>query len=173
MLAAGATEAQRRAALMADITFMQKTWKHTHTTLFAHPYVSMDLSGNGGLSTTESIIAATYRAAPGATVFGHTGASEATFKGQTHSGALDMYMFLISHHYPFMAQTQTYSGGAKNEGVGSLSYVMTWLAARGAYSIELPSGWQTDSGALSVMARTSGEMSSTSAVAVASLSARC
>ncbi len=173
MLAAGATEAQRRAALMADISFMQRTWTHTHTTLFAHPYVSLDSTTRGGLSTTEDIITATYDADPGATVFGHTGASATTFEGRTHSTVLKMYTFLISHHYPFMAQTQAYSGGAKNEGVGSLRYVMSWLAAHGAYSIELPSGWQRDPGARSVMATTSGRMSSTSTTALASLTARC
>ncbi len=173
LLAAGATEAQRRAALMADIAFMQRTWTHTHTTLFAHPYQTLQANQRVDLSVTESIIRTAYTADPGATVFGHTGASEGTFKGSTHSGALEMYDFLIANHYPFMAQTQAYSGGAKNAGVGSLSYVMTWLASRGAYSIELPTGWQSDSATLGALSRTSAQMASTSTAAFARFGAGC
>ena len=158
LLSAGATETARRAALTADITFMQKIWAHTHTTLFCHPYVTIDPKPKGSLATTEQIVTAAYNAKPGATIFGHTGASELTFKGVTHTNVLDMYNFFIAHSYPFMAQTQAYSGGAKNEGVGDLGYVMTWLANHGAYSTELPAGWQFDAGALKVLATTSDQM---------------
>ena len=173
LLDAGATEPQRRAALMADIAFMQKTWKHTHTTLFAHPYQTLETKQRVDLSVTEAVIRTAYAADPGATVFGHTGASEGTFTGSAHSGALEMYTFLIDNHLPFMAQTQAYSGGAKNAGVGSLSYVMTWLAGHGAYSIELPSGWQTDSAALAVLSRTTSQMSSSSSAAFARFDSGC
>ncbi len=158
LLSAGATETARRAALMNDITFMQHTWAHTHTTLFCHPYVTLEPTPKSSLSITEEIVIAAYESDPGATVFGHTGASELTFKGQTHSTVLDMYEFFIANSYPFMAQTQAYSGGAKNEGVGDLSYVITWLAAHGGYSTELPSGWQYDGGALRVMPGTTRRM---------------
>ncbi len=173
LIAAGASEAQRRAALMADIAFMQETWKHTHTVLFAHPYVPLEPKPKVSLATTEAIVTSTYDADPGATVFGHTGASESTFKGRTHPNALAMYRFFIAKGYPFMAQTQAYSGGAKNEGVGDLSYVMTWLADRGASSIELPSGWQTDPKALSVLATTTSRMSRSSAAASAKFRSGC
>ena len=169
MVAAGATEAARRSALMNDITFMQRTWAHTHTTLFCHPYVTLEPKAKTSLSITEEIVAAAYQSDPGATVFGHTGASELTFKGQTHSAVLDMYEFFIANGYPFMAQTQAYSGGAKNEGVGDLSYVITWLAAHGAYSTELPSGWQYDGGALRVMPGTTRRMVASSAHGVGSM----
>ncbi len=158
LIAAGASETARRSALMKDITFMQKTWAHTHTTLFAHPYVTLEPKPSRSLSTTEDIVTAVYAAAPGKTVFGHTGASETTLKGLTHSNVLEMYQFFIDHHYPFMAQTQAYSGGAKNEGVGDLAYVVTWLAQHGAYSTELPAGWQVDPGALEVLAPTTEMM---------------
>ncbi len=158
LLAAGATESARRAALMNDIAFMQRTWTHTHTTLFCSPYVTLDPKPKSSLSTTEDIVAAAYAADPGATVFGHTGASEQMLKGLTHTAVLDMYEFFITNGYPFMAQTQAYSGGAKNEGVGDLSYVITWLAAHGAFSTELPSGWQYDGGALRVMPGTTRRM---------------
>ncbi len=173
LISAGATEAQRRAALMGDIAFMQKTWRHTHTVLFVHPYVPLEVKPRVSLSTAEAIVTSTYDADPGATVFGHTGASEATFKGQTHPNVLAMYKFFIAKGYPFMAQTQAYSGGAKNEGVGDLSYVMTWLADRGAYSIELPSGWQTDGKALSVMTSTTNRMGRSSTTAAATFAAGC
>ena len=158
LIAAGATETARRAALMADIAFMQKTWVHTHTTLFCHPYVTLEPSPKNDLDITEAIIAAAYAADPGATVFGHTGAASDTLQGLAHPTTLTMYEFFIANHYPFMAQTQAYSGGAKNEGVGDLSYVITWLAAHGAYSTELPSGWQYDGGALRVMPGTTRRM---------------
>jgi hypothetical protein len=158
LLAAGATETARRTALMNDITFMQRTWKQTHTTLFCSPYVTLAPKPKSSLATTEEIVAATYASDPGHTVFGHTGASSTTLRGITHATVLEMYEFFIANHYPFMAQTQAYSGGAKNEGVGDLSYVITWLAAHGAYSIELPSGWQYDSGALRVMPGTTRRM---------------
>jgi hypothetical protein len=173
LVAAGATEAQRRAALMADIAFMQRTWKHTHTVLFAAPYVPLEVAPRVSLATTEAIVRSTYNADPGATVFGHTGASETTFKGQTHPNVLQMYRFFIANHYPFMAQTQAYSGGAKNLGVGNLGYVMTWLANHGAYSVELPSGWQSDPGALSVMNATNATMTRSSTAAFARFSAGC
>ncbi len=158
LMAAGATEAARRAALMNDITFMQQTWKQTHTTLFCAPYVTLDPKPKSSLSITEDIVAAAYASAPGHTVFGHTGAASDTFRGLTHPTVLQMYEFLIANHYPFMAQTQAYSGGAKNNGVGDLSYVVAWLAAHGAYSTELPSGWQYDGGALRVMPGTTRRM---------------
>ena len=158
LLTAGATETARHTALMNDITFMQRTWAHTHTTLFAHPYVPISPSPKANLATTEQIVTAAYTAKPGATIFGHTGASQATFQGTTHANVLAMYNFFVAHHYPFMAQTQAYSGGAKNEGVGDLSYVVTWLAAHGAYSTELPSGWQTDAAALKVLPVTTRKM---------------
>jgi len=158
LVAAGATETARRAALMADIAFMQRTWVHTHTTLFCHPYVTLEPSPKNDLDITEAIIAAAYAADPGATVFGHTGAASDTLQGLAHPTTLTMYEFFIANHYPFMAQTQAYSGGAKNEGVGDLSYVITWLAAHGAYSTELPSGWQYDGGALRVMPGTTRRM---------------
>ncbi len=158
LLAAGATETARRSALMKDITFMQKTWAHTHTTLFAHPYVTIEPKPKTSLAITEEIVTAAYDAAPGKTVFGHTGASEMTFKGVTHPAVLEMYQFFIDHKYPFMAQTQAYSGGAKNEGVGDLAYVMTWLAKHGAYSTELPAGWQFDPAALEALAPTTEMM---------------
>jgi len=158
LIAAGATETARRTALMNDIYFMERTWKQTHLTLFCHPYVTLDPSPKKTLSITEDIVSAAYNADPGHIVFGHTGASSATFQGDAHDQALGMYEFFIANHYPFMAQTQAYGGGAKNEGVGDLSYVITWLAAHGAYSIELPSGWQYDSGALRVMPGTTRRM---------------
>ncbi len=158
LLSAGATETARRAALMNDITFMQQTWKQTHTTLFCHPYVTLEAKPKVSLSIAEDIVTAAYLSAPGHTVFGHTGASSDTFRGVTHPTVLKMYEFFIANHYPFMAQTQAYSGGAKNEGVGDLSYVVTWLAAHGAYSTELPSGWQYDGGALRVMPGTTRRM---------------
>ena len=158
LLAAGATETARRAALMNDITFMQRTWAHTHTTLFSHPYVPISPSPRASLTATEQIVTAAYNSKPGATVFGHTGASQSTFDGTSHANVLAMYKFFVAKHYPFMAQTQTYSGGAKNAGVGNLAYVLTWLAAHGAYSTELPSGWQTDAAALRVLPYTSRRM---------------
>ncbi len=168
MLAAGATEPARRAALTNDIAFMQRLWAHTHTTLFSHPYVPLSPSPRNSLATTEQIVTAAYNADPGATVFGHTGASQALLSGTAHPTTLQMYEFFIAHHYPFMAQTQAYSGGAKNEGVGDLSYVLTWLAAHGAYSTELPSGWQSDTAALEVLPDTTRQMetSATSGAAV-------
>ncbi len=158
LLAAGATETARRAALMNDIGFMQRVWVHTHTTLFAHPYVTISPSPKRSVTTTEQIITAAYNAKPGATVFGHTGASESTFNGTRHANALKLYNFFVAKHYPFMAQTQSYSGGAKNQGVGDLAYVLTWLASHGAYSTELPSGWQNDADALRVLPNTSRSM---------------
>jgi hypothetical protein len=158
LLSAGATEAARRAALTNDIAFMQNTWAHTHTTLFCHSYTSLEPSVKGGMTTTDQIINATYAAKPGATVFGHTGASELMLKGVTHKNTLGMYTFILAHNYPFMAQTQAYSGGAKNEGVGDLAYVLTWLANHGAFSTELPAGWQSDASALKVLATTSAQM---------------
>ncbi len=158
LVAAGATETARRAALMADIAFMQKTWAHTHTTLFCHPYVTLEPKPKTTLATTEAIITSAFNAAPGRTVFGHTGASSDTLQGTAHPQALQMYQFIIGRHYPFMAQTQAYSGGAKNAGVGDLAYVVTWLAAHGAYSTELPTGWQSDPGALKVLPGTTTTM---------------
>ncbi len=158
LIAAGATETARRAALMADIAFMQRIWAHTHTTLFCHPYVTLEPKAKTNLDITKQIITAAYDSDPGATVFGHTGAASDTLQGLAHPTALNMYEFFIANHYPFMAQTQAYSGGAKNEGVGDLSYVITWLAAHGAYSTELPSGWQYDGGALRVMPGTTRRM---------------
>jgi hypothetical protein len=156
--AAGATESARRTALMNDIAFMQKTWNTTHTTLFCHPYVTLDAKPKTSLATTEQIVTTVYNSAPGKTVFGHTGASETTLKGVTHPQALEMYEYFIDHGYPFMAQTQAYSGGAKNEGVGDLGYVMHWLADHGAYSTELPAGWQFDPGALAALGHTTDQM---------------
>jgi hypothetical protein len=69
-----------------------------------------------------------------------------------------MYEYFIDHGYPFMAQTQAYSGGAKNEGVGDLGYVMHWLADHGAYSTQLPAGWQFDPGALAALGHTTDQM---------------
>jgi len=158
LIAAGATETARRTALMNDIAFMQRTWAHTHTTLFCHPYVSLSPSPTTSLATTEQIISTAYAADPGATVFGHTGASQALLSGTAHSTTLDMYEFLIDHHYPFMAQTQTYGGGAKNEGVGDLSFVVTWLASHGAFSVELPNGWDSDAAALPILPATTRQM---------------
>jgi len=158
LVAAGATEAARRAALDNDITFMEKTWVHTHLTLFCHPYVTIEPSPKKSLATTEAIVSSTYKADPGHVVFGHTGASSTTFQGGAHDQTLEMYNFFIANHYPFMAQTQAYGGGAKNEGVGDLAYVMTWLADHGAYSTELPAGWQNDATALKALAPTTAEM---------------
>ncbi len=158
LLAAGATETARRAALMNDITFMQNTWTHTHTTLFCHPYVSLAPSPKVDLTTTEQIVEAAYRSKPGATVFGHTGAAESTFRGTTHGTVLDMYLFFVAHHYPYMAQTQTYGGGAKNDGVGDLGYVVSWLATHGAYSTELPKGWENDAATLRILPGTTRRM---------------
>ena len=158
LLAAGATETARRSALMNDITFMQRTWTRTHTTLFCHPYVPISPSPRADLATTEQIVASAYRSDPGATVFGHTGASESTFRGTAHANVLAMYNFFVAHHYPFMAQTQTYSGGAKNEGVGDLSYVVSWLATHGAYATELPKGWETDDAVLRILPGTTRRM---------------
>ncbi len=168
LLGAGATETARRAAFTGDITFMQHLWVHTHTTLFCHPYVTLEAKPKVSLSTTESLVTAAYTAAPGVTVFGHTGASQLMLQGVTHPQTLQMYTFFVAHHYPFMAQTQAYSGGAKNEGVGDLGYVMTWLATHGAYSTELPAGWQFDAGALSVLASTSRQMTASAAAGDAS-----
>jgi len=173
LLDAGATEAQRRAALMADIAFMQRTWAHTHTVLFSSPYVPLEAHPRTSLATTEQIIRQTYEADPGATVFGHTGAAESTFAGRTHPAVLAMYQFLIAQHYPFMAQTQSYGGGAKNLGVGDLGSVMTWLASHGAYSIELPAGWQTDRSALTVMSATNAAMDRSTTAAFAAYSPGC
>lgn len=142
-VAHGYTESARQSALINDINFMAQAWPHTHINLFVHP--QQQLNGSGGVSVslaaTEALITNSYNAHPSQMVFGHTGLGVDVIQG-AKSSALQMYMYILGHSYPFDIQTQTISSPSMGgSGVGNPAIVLAWAASHGLFSVELPSGW--------------------------------
>lgn len=138
LLNAGFTDTDRDAAYLANVTFFQSVWKATGTTIWAHPYRTLD---GASMDRTKDLIAQFHGASPHSS-FGHTGADQKTIEGT--AGPTDLYHY-IRDTAPFTLQTRSFNGGYDgNHQLGDLPTIIQWGMTNRVMAIELPRGdWQT------------------------------
>ncbi len=134
-LAAGYTESQRRAALVADIDFMASRWTHTRLDLGLHPIQSLDPTGRVSSSPTATldIYDAARAAHPGLIAF-NTGFGMPVINGQ-QAALRSIYDGVFARQAPMDLQTLNLGAG-----MGDETMVLNWAASHGILSLELPSG---------------------------------
>ena len=138
LLEAGFNDADRDANYLGNVAFFQGVWKATATTIWAHPYRTLETTS---MERTKQLVAQFHAQSPHSS-FGHTGADQKTVEGT--AGPTDLYEYLRDTG-PFTIQSRSFGGGYDgNHDLGDLTVIIRWAMANRVMAFELPRGdWQS------------------------------
>ena len=139
LLAAGYSDSAREDAYLANVAFFQSVWTATPTTMWVHPFTTLD---GASMERSTELVESFHAQYPRVT-FGHTGADQKVVDGD--GGPTDLYEFLRDH-VPATGQTRSLNGGFDgNHPLGDLAVVVEKLTTDYRWmAVEIPRGdWQS------------------------------